>query len=284
MLITIAHNEIWDNVDCSIFPDFEVSSQPTRVLHLIMPNSIPNVQWIPELHFCREKTSQILYQEGDFGNFDAVEFAHNLGKIHQGIAKTVRAEILMRKFWLSITDMTYAARFYPQQYVHAPQEAERLLSKLRSSRKGFEKLRMPGNTTLKAEDEPTMFHENMLMWCYGLLDVCRAIHKLTELYKDKVMKGKGKPHPLKGLLPDNWVQDLEAENAIQYQAIRDVAQSYMDLLMKRGVLAIKAQVRWGSTGECLKDALSDDDVEYYAKEYVESAHEAWSGVLKVKLK
>jgi hypothetical protein len=30
--------------------------------------------------------------------------------------------------------------------------------------------------------------------------------------------------------------------------------------------------------------LTDDDVEYYAKEYVDSALEAWDGVLKVKLK
>jgi hypothetical protein len=66
--------------------------------------------------------------------------------------------------------------------------------------------------------------------------------------------------------------------------VRDVAQSYIDLILRRGTEAIKAQVRWGPTGEALKEYLSDEDVEFYAQEYVESALEAWRGVLKVKLK
>lgn len=55
-------------------------------------------------------------------------------------------------------------------------------------------------------------------------------------------------------------------------------------MRRRGTEAIAAQVRWGPTGEALKMVLSDDDVEYYAREYVDSALEAWRGVLKVKLK
>jgi hypothetical protein len=129
-----------------------------------------------------------------------------------------------------------------------------------------------------------MCHENMLILSYGFLEICRANHKLTELLKDKVVKSKGKPHPLKQIIPAKFVEELSEEGAILFAAVRDIATSYIALLKKRGVKAIKAQVRWGESGEALKLILSDDDVEYYAKEYVDSALEAWSGVLKVKLK
>jgi hypothetical protein len=65
--------------------------------------------------------------------------------------------------------------------------------------------------------------------------------------------------------------------------VRDVAHSYINLLKTRGVAAIKAQVRWGVTGRYLERMLSDEDMEFFAGEYVESAMEAWKGVLKVKM-
>lgn len=153
-------------------------------------------------------------------------------------------------------------------------------------RRALEKLRMPGNTTLKPEDEPTMFHENMLMACYQQLEVLRATCKLVEHLRETVMKTpKGsKPHPHKKILPTNYDTELLQDTQVCYQAVRDVAQSYIDLILRRGVEAIKAQVRWGETGEALKLLLTDEDVEFYAQEYVESALEAWKGVLKVKLK
>jgi hypothetical protein len=286
MLTRIAYNTIRDNVDRGVFPNFEISPDPDHILRMIMPGHIPNRDWLPEFHFHEEKVSQTLYQESGPFDFNAGTSVHAVSDMFKGAARTVRAEVITRKFWILITPLTFTVMF--DEFGHGPTvasvRATSLLSLLKSSRLGFQKLRMPGNTTLNPEDEPTMFHENMLMLCYGVLEVCRAIYKLTEVYKDKVLKPKAIPHPLKKAIPANWVKDLEAENAICYQTIRDVANSYMDLLKKRGVVAIKAQVRWGFTGEELKNILSDDDVEYYAQEYVESAWEAWSGVLKVKLK
>jgi hypothetical protein len=162
-----------------------------------------------------------------------------------------------------------------------------LLARLISMRRANEKLRMPGATFLAPEDEPTMFHENMLMYCYGQMEVLRALYKLVEKIRGIVLNPKIKtklPHPMKSKLPKDFDVDLLLETQICFQSILDLAKSYTDLLLSTGVKAITAQVRWGETGEALKSVLSDDDVEFYAKEYVDSALEAWRGVLKVKLK
>jgi N-terminal acetyltransferase B complex non-catalytic subunit len=89
---------------------------------------------------------------------------------------------------------------------------------------------------------------------------------------------------MKAKMSKNWVNDLESETKICFEAIRDVVHSYIKLIETKGQAAIKAQIRWGKTGEILKELLSDDDVDFYAAEYVDSALQAWKGVLQVKLK
>jgi hypothetical protein len=283
-----AYNNISDNVDRTVFPNFEDLSWPDRALNLIMPNSIPNVHWLPETHYDREKASRLLYGEVQVNDFDAYDSKYEGKEVWKGLAYRTRAEDLTQDVWHRINRLVFEI-YHPESVVyHQIRDAERfkgMLKNIGDARLAMEKLRMPGDTTLKAEDEPTMFHENMLMYCYGQLEACRGLNKLVERLVEKVIKSKSKAaHPLKLVLPEKFDSDLLEEVKIWFQAVRDVAQSYIDLLKKRGVTAIKAQVRWGNTGEMLKLILSDDDVEYYAKEYVESALEAWSGVLKVKLK
>jgi hypothetical protein len=272
-----------DNIDRNVFPDFEISGDPRQVLRLVLSSRMPNVRWLFEDISYREMASQVLHHERQFDDFDAVPSAVESNTSARGSLQNVRAEDLMHEFWKHITTLTYAIH-EPAKNPTAVPDGLTLLSHLKGSRKAFENLRMPGKTTLDPVDEPTMCHENMLMWCYGLLEICRALLKLTEWLKEKVMKGKGTPHVLKQSLPATYVEDLKEECTVMFESVRDVAQSYVHLLKRRGVIAIKAQIRWGYTGEQLKHILSDDDVEYYAKEYVDSALEAWSGVLKVKLK
>ena len=150
-------------------------------------------------------------------------------------------------------------------------------------RKALEKLRMPGSTTLKPEDEPTMFHENMLLSCYTKLEALRMLNKLVDLLCEKVENPKS-THSLKTKLSKKDITDLANEVKICYEAIRDLAQSYITLIKTKGSVAIKAQVRWGFSGKLLAKLIEDDSLDIYAKEYVDSALEAWNGVLKVKLK
>ena len=89
---------------------------------------------------------------------------------------------------------------------------------------------------------------------------------------------------MKPQVPKDWAKEIEAEVKNTFEAVTKVANNYINLLQKRGVVSIKAQVRWGKTGEALTSLISDDDLDHYAKEYVDSAVEAWKAVLQVKLK
>jgi hypothetical protein len=252
---------------------------------MVLPNAIPNKAWLTATHYDREMLIRQLYGENQFGDYDADDGTP---------CYFTRAEVLSQDFWGKISELNQMCRLYGvyvasgmrlagDDKTHAT--AIQLLKDTYAAGKGVEKFRMPGDTTLKAEDEPTMFHENMLMMCYSQMEVCRGLTKLTDLLYEKVFKVKSKkPHPIKAYLPDNYVSDLQEATKIWFQSIRDLAQSYIELIKSRGVASIKAQVRWGDTGELLQEILSDSDVDYYAKEYVDSALAAWGGVLKVKLK
>jgi hypothetical protein len=256
-----------------------------------MPNPVPNIHSLTQWHFNKENASKCLYKEGLFEDsvyfdFDPWDDLAMKGSLKGGEANHIHTEANMHTVWTQVTMIVDHCHgpLAPHSVAVAGLISE-LLNNVKVVRKALEKLRMPGDTTMKLEDEPTMFHENMLISCYGHLEFCRAIGKLVDCIVEKIIKPKGKDtHPWKANLPKTIDTDLLEEGKICFQAVRDVAESYIALLKKRGVAAIKAQVRWGNTGEALKVVLSDDDVEYYAKEYVESALEAWSGVLKVKFK
>jgi hypothetical protein len=253
-----------------------------------MPNSIPNEHWLPETNYDREKVCRLLYRDETnlfhFDSWDNKLGDNFLRKENKGNHTFI--EKRMQGYWCMIASLAYQI-FYPELY---PPTGDLmvfsdLLHTMKNMRKAMEQLRMLGNTTLPLEDEVTMFHENMLMSCYGNLEICRAFYKLVEHLREKVINGKSKEmKALKAKLPKNYDTELLQETQICYQAIRDVADSYITLINRRGIAAIKAQVRWGDTGKKLESFLKDDDVEYYAKEYVTSALESWSGVLKVKLK
>lgn len=252
-----------------------------------MPNSIPNEHWLPETNYDREKISRLLYHDApsllrnDGWDNKLGDFVRNENKGNHSYI-----EHCTMTFWEKIAALTYEI-FYPRHYppTDDPRVFTELLRCMKYRRKATGQLHMPGNTTLSLEDEVTMFHENMLMSCFGSLELCRAVYKLVERLHEKVINSKNKEmKALKAKMPKNYDMELLQETQMCYEAIRDVANSYITLIKRRGVAAIKAQVRWGDTGKKLKSFLKDDDVEYYAQEYVTSALESWNGVLKVELK
>ncbi|KAF2832109.1 hypothetical protein CC86DRAFT_312914 [Ophiobolus disseminans] len=276
---------ISDNVDTTVFPNFETRAYYDRASRAIMPVPIPEIGWLDETHYTREHASQRLHNEAvSFtGDLDPFTRNHDGDRGKQGFRFFPHIERSLVGFWDSLTTFMneiYAPR--TKHHIHK-EDFEDYLDCIEDMRLAMEKLRMPGSTTLKLEDEPTMFHENMLMSCYARLEVLRATYRLVVHLRESVIKAKV-PHIHKKTLPDKYDSNLLQSTEVCFQAVRDVAQSYIDLILRRGVEAIKAQVRWGNTGEALKLILSDEDVEYYAQEYVESALEAWRGVLKVKLK
>lgn len=267
-----------------MFPCFERvgSVQP---IDLVMPNQIPNVPYLIELHGPREVASRVLYKEIPYTPVDPW---HIPGTVYpeykpQASPTWTRIEFKFTPYWLFVETYTRAA-VHDQALTSAFEDAlwKTSIENINELRETLESLRLPSSTTLKPKDEPTMFYENMLMFCYAVLELLRALFKLSELLREKV-GGKTKT-PLKSWLTKEMLTVLVGETEKSFVAVRDVAQSYIDLIKKRGAVAIKAQVQWGPTGKALMGFLKEEDVEFYAKEYVNSAVEAWSGVLKVKLK
>lgn len=252
-----------------------------------MPNGPPNLPRLFEQHFTQEKLSAELYRESRMLDFDcqSAKFDNDIPD-NWPDSNLTRIEKRLKVFW----DLLYTINvhvFIPENHGDDTLIYTTLLESVFTMRKTLERLRMPGKTSLAPQDEPTMFHENMLITLYGEMEVCKAIVKLVEHIREQVLKPKSKSkvqHPMKSKLPENYDIDLLQQTEICFNAAHNVAQSYIDLLQKRGIQAITAQVRWGPTGEWLREMLSDDDVEYYAREYVDSAVEAWRGVLKVRLK
>jgi N-terminal acetyltransferase B complex non-catalytic subunit len=282
-LIPEDYRKISDNVDRTVLPNFEHSKsiQPTPVL---VQAGIPTKHWLFEQGRERESINRILYRELAFGD---VKDVSDKDTSDQNLASAGSDQHLAERyvndhFWSQIGDIV--------RHVNDPAAPavdssllDTLKASLRQMRVDQEKLVLPDDTGFKLEDEPTMFHENMLMSCYTKLEVLRALPRLVEHIREKVVNVKT-PHPMKRHLSKDYLKDISAEIQQCYDSIRDVAQSHIALIKRRGAAAIKAQIRWGSTGEVLKSLLSDDDVDAYAKEYVDSALEAWNGVLKVKLK
>jgi hypothetical protein len=251
-----------------------------------MPNIFPNVNWMIKSYDTWDASSRVLYREGQaLEYFDA--WAHRAGMApdhtQNSESNMTPAESSVKGLWNNINTVVEIMTWQEDSQEMLPVVLKALPEELHAMRLAMEKLRMPGSTTLKPEDEPTMFHENMLISCYTKLEVLRALNKMVEHLREKVVNVKSS-HYLKAKLPKNWVNDVASETQICYEAIRDVAHSYIKLIEEKGKVAIKAQVRWGVTGDALKKVLKDDDVDFYANEYVDNALQAWKGVLQVKLK
>lgn len=290
ILICADCHEVSDNIDRTIFPNFESTESGQLATQHIMPSNIPDMTWIINFYWTEEKATRYLWGEETIMNHDVLEHSQVSRSLIGNSAEvgTTYSEAALRGFWSALSRLAFMICEF-DSYKFTPTLSEDVLelsNTMLATRKVIEAQRMPGDTTLKAEDEIAMFHENLLMSCYGWLSCIRAAHKLCEVLQERVIKKKGATHPLLKKYPmlKDLATRLSEESKICFQAVRDMAQSYIDLIKKRGVTAIIAQVRWGVTGGELKWIIPIEDVEYYAKEYVDSALEAWSGVLKVKLK
>jgi len=122
--------------------------------------------------------------------------------------------------------------------------------------------------------------EQDLMFSYGLLEVLLLIARLVPTLRDITRQ---KSHRLNSKLSKSNIDKLSQKTQDCHRIVLTTAQCDIDRLKKTGIKRIREEVRQGSTGEALRAILSDRDVEIYAKEYVESAIEAYSGILKVKL-
>ena len=271
---TIGTQSISDNIDRAVFPAYEHSDMHQPYSFLI-PANFPSADYITAQGHNRECVSKILYRDGlptDWTPVSAPE--------HQS-GETPAERLANENFWHPISALLYST-LNPETKVDA-NHFTALIANLKQLGQEKENLIVTTPTGKDAIAEPTMISEDMLIASYSALEVLRALPRLATEIKERVVQSKT-PHPMKPQVPKDWAKEMDAEVKAAFEVIGKVANSYIALLQKRGATAFKAQVRWGKTGEALKPLISDDDVDYYAREYVDAAVEAWKGVLQVKLK
>lgn len=264
---------ISDNIDRSVFPAYEQSGEH-KPYSFLMPASIPLAEDVLTQYHNRESISKVLYRDGT-----PVNWTPSL--LEELTAHTTPAERLIAEhFWHPISSLLHAAiNSSKADATHF----SALLTSLKTLRQDQENLFVSEPTGSGPIDEPTMITENMLITSYSALEILRLLPRLASEINTLIVQPKT-PHPMKASVPKDWTKQIDAEVKGTYEAIGKVASGYVNLLQKRGVVAIKAQVRWGRTGAALEGLVSENDVDHYAREYVDAAVEAWKGVLSVKLK
>ena len=265
---------ISDNVDRAVFPAYEQSTVH-RPYRFLMPADIPSADYVLTQVHDRENVSKILYRDGLPTNWTPTAVSKST------TSETPIERLISENFWHPMSALLFSAH-NPNTKADA-KHFTTLTASLKELRRDQEKLIVSTSTGKDPAEEPTMVHENLLIGSYSTLEVLRALPRFTNEIKEKVVQSKT-PHPMKPQVPKDWAKEIEAEVKNTFEAVTKVANNYINLLQKRGVVSIKAQVRWGKTGEALTSLISDDDLDHYAKEYVDSAVEAWKAVLQVKLK
>ncbi|KAF3038778.1 methionyl-tRNA synthetase [Didymella heteroderae] len=264
---------ISDNIDRSVFPAYE-HSEVHRPYSFLMPADVFFKEDVLTQYHNRESVSTILYHDGIAANWSPPA-------LEALTAHTTPAErFIAEHFWHPISLLLYAAVNSSKADVS---HFNALLTNLKTLRQDQEKLIISTPTSSDPVSDPTMLNENMLIASFSALEILRLLPRLASEIATLVLQPKT-PHPMKSSVPKDWAKQIDAEVKGAYEAIGKVANSHITVLQKRGVMAIKAQVRWGETGRALEALVSDSDVEHYARDYVDAAVEAWKGVLSVKLK
>jgi N-terminal acetyltransferase B complex non-catalytic subunit len=240
-----------------------------------MPADIPSAEYILTQGHERESVCKVLYRDGLPTHWTPAVAAET------STDQTPAERLMHENFWHPISTLLHAA-LHPDAKIDASNFSA-LTANVQRLRQDHEKLLAALSTGPEPADEPTMIHEAQLSASYSTLEVLRALPRLATELKERVTQSKT-PHELKAQMPKDWTAQLEAETKRAFSAVGAVAERRIAVLQTKGAAAMTAQVRWGATGAALRALISDGDVEHYAREYVDSAVEAWRGVLLVKLK
>ena len=267
---TLDTQAISDTIDRTVFPAYE-HSDIHRPYSFLMPD-FPTVEEITTQAHDRESVSKILYRDG---------LPAALAGPAKHTSETPAERHIHESFWTPITKLLWSAH-HPDAKADA-KDFTALVTHLKQLRIDQETLISTLPTGKDFSVEPPMINESMLIAAYSALEVLRALPRLVNEVRERVVQSKI-PHPMKALVPKDWAKEVDAECKAAFEAIGKVARSYIQALQTRGAAAMKAQVRSGKTGEALTLLITDADVEFYTKEYVDSAVEAWTGVASVKMK
>ncbi|KAF1965768.1 hypothetical protein BU23DRAFT_603998 [Bimuria novae-zelandiae CBS 107.79] len=122
--------------------------------------------------------------------------------------------------------------------------------------------------------------EDVLNIMYGRLEIYRVLNRLVD-YLRPISKQHN--HPLHKHFDVSVCDRLAGFVKEIYRLQRLYVQAIIDRLSRTGVAHIRAQIFAGPTGAMIGELIADETLDWYSKEYCDSAIEALKGILKVQL-
>jgi hypothetical protein len=271
---------IKDNRDHKAVPQFEsVLGEDNSLLVNLYEYNHPDLPWLYERHKIEEMCGFVFGESTDKSPLTRLRIDLK-GKQSPTTLSALEDEL--SRVWVNIDAITH--EFLVEPIIptpHTPGWFEAITGWLAEHGQNTFFWDAPEEEYNEPVDERIMPADGGLKNMYGTLEVVQTIWRLCEVVKAELKKSNSK---WKYRLQTKTVEACAKEAKFCHKRIGDVADSWISALKDRGVNNILAQVQWGSTGESLRQLMTDSQQRQYAHEYIDSAIETLQGVKMVKLK
>ncbi|KAF2015993.1 hypothetical protein BU24DRAFT_422309 [Aaosphaeria arxii CBS 175.79] len=289
-----AFRNIKDSRDLGALPGFERHGVPVH--WLAMPNTSPNdystLMNLELIHTEQELTYRILNKEPipnilqqEQTNLELVDQSDPYGSDSSDSVRTDESKRAMQydidyawELIASSVRMIYKEAYKTKMIV----EKLQILSDEIITSNGTLEM-MQWNMEQAQKDDPVNahigLHEKIILYWYSRLEQYQVILKFCDFVQESIKK---QVH-LKAKVQDSYFQMLRGAAKKGTEIIQETARGWIAYLRRGGRAAIKAQIRWGPWSDELRKIIPDDDVHFYAGEYVDSYIDSLEGILKVKV-
>lgn len=290
MLILLAFIDIADNRDFNYAQDYRYTpSEPTRRGGIQSHASHPNMSWLRQYYCDHDAACQIMFKEPPNLKSDGrVQLlSRNLDEAsnEELTEGQLPSEQGLNYLWKVLQSL---ARVLTGTNPHAEgpwSDVPRLLTEARDEIVGLQnqvqEITMPQVTSSTPRAEVVLPLSSGVRYLFLYLEVAQVCWKIVELADEKRVKRDPK---FADRLDGKVIKEIRESLEKTYSGVQGIAKGWIDLAKQHGVAIIKAKVRFGPTGESLKEVLSDQDVDFYARESIDSLVDTLNGVSKVKLK
>jgi hypothetical protein len=283
------YNDIHDNRDLEVLPNFECTTTDIRWLVTFEGQFGSTTRdWLFDHYEGREVICHDLFAERTNGRVVSAMDSQGLGVLAVAAADrlasyTTVSEMVIRKFWNLAKRISHQVKGidWESKPRTLGESLDELSEYLQSLRQDWESgLNLP-DPTIKPEEMYLHHVEPYMARHYGHLEVFLVFWRFCDLFDEQRKK---RDIPLKNKTKENVVKLIRTHIQACYDALRKFVQAWVDYYKRHGKDVIKAKVRQGTSGEVLKDLISDGDLNRYAQLYVDSGIDTLRGLLNVKLK
>jgi N-terminal acetyltransferase B complex non-catalytic subunit len=192
--------------------------------------------------------------------------------------------MVLKDLWYNlggVTDAIVLGPQDPQRFSKLVPGLDGLLSELNTKRGFLEQLNADDlalRKTMAYEDQNIPSNETQMQLFYGLFEILQLVWTLCDQ-----LDRKRKSAPFKAIVKNDTVKDLRDVTQKCYIMTQDLARAWIEHWKQHGQAIIKAQARYGETGQALRSLVADDELNVIARLYADSVIDTLGGVLQVRL-